>query len=366
MSERIFYNDDDDLLLSHHVETLGAALDDADIVDTPAISLHGGGGLSLGMHDTGWPVMREMLVERKFKSIFDTHLAHRRSSYLRGSGAWLGVKIGGVAAHFLQVMAADAENKWRTNFRMTALSLHGAHRIMMSASERADELRRVWSEFGGDGAEDKVRQAATCAFHSLRLFGSLKARGIDVDDAILDDARKLPLTSRQLVTMEAARSLAIGARPPEADAIAALDELLDASLGSEWPTECVTRNYYSLFGPDAVERMLDQCRPRLAVELARLHLALCRGAPAPPPERILQRTPPWQRFFVGVSILSGLVRAKDDRAWGLQENLSAQAPQSIQALSYWNLRATLAEDRGEVKIAHHAKATAAEIRQLPY
>lgn len=362
-SERIFYNDDDDLLLPHHVEVLGAALDEVDIVDTPAVSLHGGGGISFGVHDIAWPVLREMLVDQTFKSVFDTHLAHRRSSYLRGEGAWLGASPGGVAAHFLQNLAADRGNRWRTICRATALSLHGAHRIMMNGKERADELERVWREFRCDG-ENRVKDRAGCAFHGRRLFGALKSRGTNTNTELLAKARQLPLTERQLGTIEAARHLVDATHPEELDAMTALDELLDASLGAEWPTERVTLNYVTLFGPDAVDAMLDGCRPRLAVDVARLHVDLSSKRPTACPSDILEKTPSWQRFFSGVSMLSGLARAKDHRAWQLQEELLALAPQSIQALGYWNLRTQLAQDAGELEIARHAKATARQIESL--
>jgi len=78
--ERIFYCDDDDLFLPHHVETLGAALDDSECADTQAasVSLCGHVQLALANHRRG--LIRDALASGRTRAIFDTHFAHRKAT----------------------------------------------------------------------------------------------------------------------------------------------------------------------------------------------------------------------------------------------------------------------------------------------
>lgn len=78
--ERIFYCDDDDLFLPHHVETLGAALDDSECADTQAasVSLCGYVQLALANHRRG--LVRDALASGRARAIFDTHFAHRKAT----------------------------------------------------------------------------------------------------------------------------------------------------------------------------------------------------------------------------------------------------------------------------------------------
>ncbi|MBI2213851.1 MAG: glycosyltransferase family 2 protein [Acidobacteria bacterium] len=113
-ASRIFYNDDDDLLLPHHVELLGEALNDADVVDTPVVSVCTEGRVAIGLHDSGHPVQRRLLVEERFKGVFDTHLAHWKRTYTDRAGAWLEAPDHRAVLHMLKSFAASSEVRWTT------------------------------------------------------------------------------------------------------------------------------------------------------------------------------------------------------------------------------------------------------------
>ncbi len=87
-AERILYSDDDDLLLSNHVETLGAMLDDYDAVDSAPASVSRSGRVQVGIVNHSRGAMREALAARTAKAVFDTNFGHRKSAYERVGSPW--------------------------------------------------------------------------------------------------------------------------------------------------------------------------------------------------------------------------------------------------------------------------------------
>ena len=141
-SPRIFYSDDDDLLLPDHVATLGAVLDDNDVAESLPASLSRSGRVELALVNHGHAAQRARLAELTLKLTFDTHIAHRREAYVASGRPWLS-RQEGAAGPFLAALAANASLTWRTVPTITALSAHGAARHGMTRTERANELARA-------------------------------------------------------------------------------------------------------------------------------------------------------------------------------------------------------------------------------
>jgi hypothetical protein len=82
-SERIFFNDDDDVWLRQHVEVIGPLLETADIADTFPVSV-GAMVTAQGQRLHGTLVnganehIRRLLANDRLKLTFDTHVAHRK------------------------------------------------------------------------------------------------------------------------------------------------------------------------------------------------------------------------------------------------------------------------------------------------
>lgn len=138
-SDRIFYTDDDDLLLPHHVEVLGRQLDDTDMAESLPASVSHNGSIQVALANHSWPSLRQELAADRFKITYDTHVAHRQTSYRKLSAPWLS-QSGTIAGSFLASFAASSQIKWKSTPMVTALSFHGAARRMLTATERAAEL----------------------------------------------------------------------------------------------------------------------------------------------------------------------------------------------------------------------------------
>jgi hypothetical protein len=145
-SERIFYSDDDDVWLPHHVETIGPNLDHSHIVDTLPVSV---GAVSLGntqFHGTivnsGNARTRTLLAEDRLKLIFDTHVAHLKSSYLGLGNPWIAPR-GYSVCHMLSAFASAPHIRWTTSPKLTALSLHGTARMTVTPSDRHSEIESL-------------------------------------------------------------------------------------------------------------------------------------------------------------------------------------------------------------------------------
>jgi hypothetical protein len=195
-ADRIFYTDDDDLLLPHHVETLGPALDESDVVDTPMVSVREDDGtVDLGILDSGHPLFRNMLANGQYKGMWDTHLAHRRSAYIEAGSAWSKVRgnTESVVKQMLSHFAGDSRVVWRTLERVTALSFQGSPRVGMPDTERVNELRPWQGRIESATLEQEIRQSGSYAFHAARLEEALiKCNVPDRDDLIDHVLRRRP------------------------------------------------------------------------------------------------------------------------------------------------------------------------------
>ena len=141
-SDRIFYCDDDDLLMPDHVAILGPLLDRYDAVDsaTTFASLSGEMQVCIVNHARG--PMREALAAGTFKRLMDTHFAHRKETYAR-LGAWDSNAVSPTIS-FFQKFAASPSVRWKTIASPTAVSFNGRLRQHLTAAQRREELER-WS-----------------------------------------------------------------------------------------------------------------------------------------------------------------------------------------------------------------------------
>jgi len=137
--ERIFYNDDDDLLLPNHVERLGACLDTHDFAESLPASVSFSGRIEVSLANHSSAAARRELARGQLKLTYDTHVAHTRQSYLSLDGPWLS-KAGDIAGSFLGKFAASSAISWKSLAEVTALSFHGAARTGFSNAQRAAEL----------------------------------------------------------------------------------------------------------------------------------------------------------------------------------------------------------------------------------
>lgn len=140
VGEYIFYSDDDDLWLPDHVEKLSRALSAADVADSAVVSIARSGRMHRAFANHAYPAQRQLLAASGLrKMVFDTHLAHRRSLYMRLGSPW----VGGVADLLSGFAASDAI--WATFNGPTALSLHGSVRHQDTPSQRRAEASDIFA-----------------------------------------------------------------------------------------------------------------------------------------------------------------------------------------------------------------------------
>lgn len=400
-ADRIFYSDDDDLLLPHHVEVLGAALDRADIVDTPVASVDLEGGIHLGLLNSGSPLQRQLLAEGRLKGVFDTHLAHRKSAYVDRPAAWLAATDHRVVLHMLRGFAADQQLRWETLQRVTALSFHGAARVAMPPDARAAELASWAERVAGRGIEAWACSAGGRCVHGLAAATALRDRADSLDGLLrllgLQDAvprgdgerqwrhpvrsarawlRRRPWTGvrncgsgrEPWQALAALVDLLHGRPSDEAAARDALGQSLQPVLGPTFPAEWVIRTFVRGLGEEEVERLCDRLPDTCAALSGRLHLAALRAraddvrrlAPA-----VLQAARPGQEFFAGLSAVAALLRCgMSGDAMALSRRLAPSAPESRLAVPFWERARAAAEALGDAPWARHAVAQAERLGSL--
>lgn len=182
-SDRIFYNDDDDILLVDHVEKLGTVLDNADIVDSRVASVDRNQSLHLTPTNGSSSVMKELLLKGQLKSLFDSHIAHRKTPYLEFTG-WKDQAPDGKDCvwQFFSFWCRQEGIRWESIPDVTALSIHGANRRDMSEQERAYEIKQ-WLKIASDQnlIDEKLRQANRL-FHFFRLQIRYPASGMTYEN----------------------------------------------------------------------------------------------------------------------------------------------------------------------------------------
>jgi hypothetical protein len=140
-SDRIFYIDDDDLWLPNHIQVLSRYLDDLDVVNTPIWSVQPSGVLAMLPGNYGSRTLRRLLAQRALKLVHDTHLAHRRSTYLGlNGGGWVEDTEGRPVLRLLSQFAEDESIAWGSIPDVTALSFSSPPRWRYSEAERLVEL----------------------------------------------------------------------------------------------------------------------------------------------------------------------------------------------------------------------------------
>jgi glycosyltransferase involved in cell wall biosynthesis len=164
-AERIFYSDDDDILLPDHVERLGSVLDECDCADSPAASVTLSGQIQVSLPNHRRGPVRDALADGIVRVTFDTHFAHRKATYERIGPLWTDVEQG-ITAKFLQGFARVPWVTWRTLSCVTALSFHGAARRYMSASDRAAEHLR----YSEDVLQHRMSACTTSAHYDWYAF----------------------------------------------------------------------------------------------------------------------------------------------------------------------------------------------------
>ena len=189
-AERIFYSDDDDLWLPAHVETLGPQLDRHDVADSLPASLSLGGRLALACVNGGNPLTRMLLAQGKLKMTYDTHLAHRRSSYLALGAPWNAGARGEAVRRMLGSFAQAEAVTWKTLPLATALSLHGGARSFLSPVQRQAEN----AEWAKRVAALSPVALTACADPVWHFFTCLNRFKPEAGDSLADYLARLGMT----------------------------------------------------------------------------------------------------------------------------------------------------------------------------
>jgi len=358
-SERIFYSDDDDVMLPHHVQTLGAELETADVVDTPVASLRLYGPPALGILDSGHPVQRDMLQTEKLKGVFDTHLAHTKKVYLDRSGAWTNPPDRRVVLHMLKAFASDATVRWKTLQRTTALSLHGARRFNASPTTRAAELTAISAQLSPQMEWQLRSDGGYCAY-GLALLKAVSGQPIadanglmaivGVPASIVSDRQRQPLSA--LVDAW------YGRKPDPQQAAHAIHQLLEPLHAPFFRIAETVSIFIKTLGLAAVGDMLERLPDDLPVQLGRAHLRSREGnltGALRATEAALAIAGETDSLAVQFARAEDLAAFEQpDMAWSCMNDLLPSVPHSFQMTRFWRLRAKLANARGATK--DHAEA----------
>lgn len=374
-TERIFYNDDDDLLLPRHVEILGPELDGADIVSTPPVSIQTDGRVALSLEDASHPLMRQMFVDDRHKGVFDTHIAHRKSSYRSNAATWGNATDRKPVTHMLKGFAGSPAVKWKNLHRITALSFHGACRTGMPAGERRAELEDWAGQTGKADIESELRRRGTYSFHTMRLLKALRLADLLQDEAIsaavlCRNGDGHELTAEQETDVSSIRTILLR-KPVSTDAGRRIfEDLAEARLGPDFPAGNIVHLFLGGMTPEALLEALDLCTPSPAISLARFHLlARRRRAGAGDVDAVdlaMARVPLWCRFFFGLSIVEAFEKGKQtNEAWQRCKSLQGSLPQNTPyALSYWRIRERLAHALGDTAGAQEARRAHEELERI--
>jgi glycosyl transferase family 2 len=295
-SERIFYLDDDDLMLPNHVETLGRALGSADIVDSCTASVAMNSEVQIALVNHAADPFRARLEVQGYKATFDTHLGHSRAAYLKAGGAWEHPKGDGVRT-LLSALAQERSLSWSTVPVATALSFHGGSRWHMSGRERRAELEAWLAQLSRLSAP----QIFAAAYLDWYLYQGLLHIPPEADDtlsaylgrlgvAIADEppctsdgaAIEYALEPAQRSALEQVFDLARG-RATNEQGLGALVLRLIYPLRSKPAVGKLVRSLCASLGDERAMRLGQNLKPRDALEAelrdlleASLHLALKR------------------------------------------------------------------------------------------
>jgi hypothetical protein len=374
-ADRIFYNDDDDLLLPHHVDVLGRGLDHADVVDTPVASVRADGRVDLGLHDMSDATTRRLLAEGSFKPVFDTHLAHRKAAYLKVGAPWADSPDRRSVMHFLHGFASDTSVRWCTVQRITALSFHGARRTSMSPWQRRDEIERWESTTGQPGLESSLRATSGYAFHTRRLAVAMKGASVPQQEVVsMVEAMTAQITEQPAAERARAHAVAaieLGARiatwSPSTEY--ALLELLGGSLGPGIPVSEVMRHCVHPSALGRVHQLVSRhrdastptevlarlwCEIRSGQELVDVGLRL---------DRVVEECSSWDRYAFALE--AGRIFASSDEHGALARSWCDRAlalgPVGRHSIGAWRLNLKIAERAGDEPNRIEAQAILSEL-----
>lgn len=365
-SERIFYSDDDDFFLPDHVRILSHELKSCDLIDTPPASVCPEGHVVLGLHSSGHPTQKKMLLEERFKGVFDTHLAHRKQVYMSNASAWLNAHDHRVVLHMLKTFANSPGITWKTTNRITALSLHGARRCGMSSEDRRSEMKYWSAKIPAIKLEETIRKKGQYTWHFLRILwalagetetdrisflSSLGIKSRDHTGNHFPDKINLdfPISKHQKKLMIAALALASGQRYELRSTSFLIDELLDPLLGPHFFSSDLIRRLRFVYSNDEIKLALSNTRSRPARHLAEFHLKLQSGAYRDQDisfiQQMITEVPLYDRFSFGLGILEGLTQGKlHNQAWIWSNEIMDWRPESKFDLGFWTIRRSLAEN----------------------
>lgn len=369
-SDRIFYNDDDDILLPHHVDTLGAQLDEVDLVDTPCASFGLDGRFSLGLLNSESALQRRLLSEGSYKAVFDTHFAHRKSAYVDHAPGWLAASDRRVVMHMMQSFARTAELRWKTLQRTTAISLHGARRTAMTPAARAAEIAAL-SRRASAGLETEIREAGGYCGHAQTVLQALQGNVVETPEALfglLDLDASHFLSERQRLALQAMLAVAAGRLPDEASTSLAIDELIEPLLAPYLTPLARLTPLLKMLDREKVREIVQGLQDRPSKHLAVAELSMHRGDVSAIDEGAHARfdeSPPEARLFFAHGIAASLhAHGHYERAWTWLSSASALAPASFRMVKFWRLFETVAKATGRPHEAAAAGQTAAALDGL--
>ena len=367
-AEKIFYCDDDDFFLPHHIETLGENLADCDVADTPPVTVCPEGNVELGIHDSGHEVQKSLLLNEKFKGVFDTHLAHTREIYVSHAGAWLKADDPRVVLHMLKVFAGNKKLIWKTINRITALSLHGARRAGMSASERECEMK-TWAErIVAPGIERSLREEGRYSQHLMKLLWALRHAtederskflthlGLDTSKSNgtfqIDTSRSnLHFSNIHLERIGSLLELYWNKKSDLRKMRKLVGVLLNPLLGPGFPSAHIVNLLSKLYNESEITEILEETRNTKGGYLAQIQLALIHNRPFLP---LLDKVrsgavdiPTYDKFFFNLCIAQCLFAKNLDQECFRWCNYMLEFPtQTRYDLPYWELRKSLVEKMG--------------------
>jgi glycosyltransferase involved in cell wall biosynthesis len=372
----IFYNDDDDLLLPHHVAVLSQALMSADIADTPAVSITPSGQVDLGLHDSAHSLQRELLARKALKTVFDTHLGHRKDAYLGLDAPWLRSTDWRATLHMFAAFAAKPRFRWRSVQRITALSFHGRRRAAMSDADRARELREWSRPMRQVLFEHRLRRRGSYGFHSLMLARAFAKAGWPRRDTeeflrrLLQQAsRPWQASDRQRNGLAAAVALAYAGTPDQAAGRSLFFDLLEARLGPDFHVIRETVDLFrSRFPAQVLSAWLETRKTGTPTSIyAELYLRGDAGLAsiAPRAEIAYLSASSAEKFFYCAAFADLMFETgRLDAAWTWSERAAPHAPNSMHAAQFWLHRSRLALKLDRVLDANAARTKATQLQDL--
>jgi len=262
-SERIFYSDDDDPWLEDHVATLGPMLDEAHVAYSPVLSLAPSGAVHSAFIDYQRADLKALLNAGKLKLTFDTHFAHRRSTYFDSGRPWA-VDVDRPVYNLLTALTAP-HVIWKAAAAPTALSIHGVPRRHWSATRRRDELQS-WTKKLAESGPLRLQRASRLDWYFLRCLRDYPAQHEDTIEAYFSRLGfafgDLPISAEQRAAIVAVFEVQQGRHADAATIAAALPHLLEPILGGPPPVPRTAALLISAYGADEALEIVRQAAPR--------------------------------------------------------------------------------------------------------